>query len=316
MNEFDLIAKYFSRRTAREDVLLDVGDDAAVVQVPPDKRLVAAVDTIIEGVHFLPGAAAADVGYRALAVNLSDMAAMGAMPAWMTLSLSLPSADETWLAGFATGLYDLADRYAVALIGGDTVRGPLAITVQIMGLVETDRWLTRRTAQIGDTVFISGEPGEAAGGLSILQQSLPQTVNAQRLIQRFLRPEPRVALGRTLRTLASSTIDVSDGLIADLGHICKQSRCGAHIDLEALPISSALRSCFDASKCEQMALNGGDDYELLFTVPPERLLTVEAAIAGGVRCTPIGRIVAGNGVECFRGGDRLAIEPRGYDHFS
>jgi len=316
MGEFDLIAKYFSRSSAREDVLLDVGDDAAVVHVPPDKRLVAAVDTIVEGVHFLPGAAAADVGYRALAVNLSDMAAMGAMPAWMTLSLSLPRADEAWLAGFATGLYDLADKYAVALVGGDTVRGPLAVTVQILGLVEADGWLTRSHAQIGDTVFVSGLPGEAAGGLAVLQQSLPQSADAQRLIQRFLRPEPRVALGRALRMLANATIDVSDGVISDLQHICEQSDCGAHIDMEVFPVSSALRACFDASKCEQMALNGGDDYELVFTVPPERLLAVEAAIAGGVRCTPIGRIVAGNGVQCFRGGQRLALAPRGYDHFS
>jgi thiamine-monophosphate kinase len=316
MNEFDLIAKYFSRRSFRGDVLLGVGDDAAVVSVPDNRRLVAAVDTIVEGVHFLSNADAADVGYRALAVNLSDMAAMGATPAWMTLSLSLPRADEHWLAKFAEGLYHLADRYNVALIGGDTVRGSLSITVQILGLVETDCWLTRNGAQVGDTIFISGAPGEAAAGLAVIQRLLSETDSTRHLVQRFLRPEARVDLGRALRTCANAAIDVSDGLLSDLGHICEMSRCGAHIDLEALPISSALRATFGASECERLALNGGDDYELLFTVAPDRLLAVEAAIASGVRCTPIGRIVEGAGVLCYRGGEAVRIEPRGYDHFS
>jgi thiamine-monophosphate kinase len=316
MNEFDLIAKYFSRKSSRGDVLLGVGDDAAVVSVPENQRLVAAVDTIVEGVHFLADADAADVGYRALAVNLSDMAAMGATPAWMTLSLSLPRADEAWLAKFAEGLYQLADRYNVALIGGDTVRGSLSITVQILGLIEKDRWLTRSGAEVGDTIFVSGSPGEAAAGLAVIQRSLPSTDEAKHLIHRFLRPDARVELGRTIRMLASAAIDISDGLLSDLGHICEMSRCGAHLDLEALPILSALRATFDASECERLALNGGDDYELLFTVAPDRLLAVEAAIASGVRCTPIGRIVEGAGVTCYRGGEAVRIEPRGYDHFS
>jgi thiamine-monophosphate kinase len=316
MNEFDLIAKYFSRKSSRGDVLLGVGDDAAVVSVPDNQRLVAAVDTIVEGVHFLADADAADVGYRALAVNLSDMAAMGAVPAWMTLSLSLPRADEAWLARFAEGLYQLADHYNVALIGGDTVRGSLSITVQILGLIEKDSWLTRGGAQVGDTIFVSGSPGEAAAGLAIIQHSLPATVDTTHLMHRFLRPEARVELGRTLRTLASAAIDISDGLLSDLGHICEMSRGGAHLDLEALPISPALRATFNASECERLALNGGDDYELLFTVAPDRLLAVEAAIAAGVRCTPIGRIVEGTSVKCYRGGEAVQIEPHGYDHFS
>jgi thiamine-monophosphate kinase len=316
MGEFDLITNYFSRHSKRGDVLLGVGDDAAVVQVPVDRRLVAAVDTIVAGVHFLADASADDIGYRALAVNLSDMAAMGAEPAWMTLSLSLPHVDAAWLEKFAAGLYELADQYGVALVGGDTVRGPLSITVQILGLVEADAWLMRGGARVGDTVFVSGAPGEAAAGLALLKRGSQSSEHSQHLVQRFLRPEPRVALGRQLRALASSAIDVSDGLLADLTHICDRSGCGAHIDIEALPISAALLSCFSASESLQMALNGGDDYELLFTVPPERLLAVEAAIAAGVRCTPIGRMVEGKGVQCYRGGEPMVVEPRGFDHFS
>jgi len=316
MTEFDLIAQYFSRASGRGDVLLGVGDDAAVLQVPLNRRLVAAVDTIVEGVHFLSNANPRDIGHRALAVNLSDIAAMGAEPAWITLSLSLPAMNELWLEEFASGLYQLAERYNVALVGGDTVRGPLSITVQILGVVETDRWLTRSGAKPGDAIFVSGIPGEAAAGLAVLQGSMPKSVDSERLIERFSLPEPRVPLGRTLRTLATAAIDVSDGLLADLGHICTQSGCGAHIDLELLPKSRAMHALFAAHECERMTLSGGDDYELLFTVPAERMLDVEAAISSGVRCTPIGRIVTGAGVSCFRAGCKVSIEQIGYDHFA
>jgi thiamine-monophosphate kinase len=316
MGEFELIAKYFSRPSSRGDVLLGVGDDAAVLRVPENRRLVAAVDTIVEGVHFPVGTDAEAVGYRALAVNLSDMAAMGAEPAWITLSLSLPKNDESWLRGFASGLYRLADRHNVALVGGDTVRGALNITVQIMGLVETDRWLTRSDAKPGDVIFVSGTPGEAAGGLAALMKPLPKSPERSRLIERFLWPEPRVQLGRTLRPLAGAAIDVSDGLLADLGHVCEMSGCGAHIDLESLPKSESLRALFDSEECDRLTLSGGDDYELLFTVAPERMLDVEAAIAGGVRCTPIGRMVEDAGVRCYRGGNPMNVARRGYDHFA
>ncbi|HTE39231.1 MAG TPA: thiamine-phosphate kinase [Steroidobacteraceae bacterium] len=317
MSEFDLITRYFSRPSTRTDVVLGVGDDAAVLDVPAGQRLVAAVDTIVEGVHFPKGTDPAAIGYRALAVNLSDMAAMGAQPAWMTLSLSLPVRDEAWLAGFSSGLYRLADAQNVALVGGDTVRGPLSITVQILGLVEKDRWLTRDGAKPGDILFVSGVPGEAAAGLAVLQRSLPASTHADHLLHCFLWPEPRVQLGRGLRSVASAAIDVSDGLIADLGHIAAKSRCAAQVDLSALPASSSMRALFNERECERMSLAGGDDYELLFTVPAKDAASITSLPSlGDVRVTAIGRIVAGEGVVCLRGGQPVAIEQQGYDHFA
>jgi thiamine-monophosphate kinase len=316
MSEFDLIAKYFTRPASRGDVLLSVGDDAAVLYVPANRRLVAAVDTIVEGVHFPVGTDPVAIGHRALAVNLSDMAAMGAEPTWITLSLSLPEHDAQWLAGFAAGLYKIADRYNVALVGGDTVRGPLSITIQVLGLVETDRCLTRAGAKPGDVIFVSGVPGEAAAGLDAIMRPLAKSAATELLIERFLWPEPRVHLGRALRLIASAAIDVSDGLLADLGHICAMSGCGARLDLESLPISKAMRATFNADESERLSLSGGDDYELLFTVPPERTLEVGTATASGIRCTAIGRMIEGAGVSCFRAGQPVAIARRGYDHFA
>lgn len=317
MTEFDLIARYFSRPSRRGDVLLGVGDDAAVLAMPPDRRLVAAVDTIVEGVHFPLGTEAAAVGHRALAVNLSDLAAMGAEPAWFTLSLSLPSNDPAWLQGFSDGLYRLADEYNIALVGGDTVRGPLSVSVQAMGFVESDGWLTRAGAKPGDAIFVSGVPGEAAAGLAVLQRSLAVSRDSDHLVNRFLWPTARVSLGRTLRTLASAAIDVSDGLMADLDHICERSGCGASVEIERLPTSTAMRAVFGAEECERMSLSGGDDYELLFTVPCERMLDVEAAIASvNVRCAPIGRMVEGSGVQCLRAGAPVSVARHGFDHFA
>jgi thiamine-monophosphate kinase len=309
--EFDIIAKYFVRRTTRQDVLLGIGDDAAVLSVPADRRLVVAMDTIVDGVHFPLGTAAADVGYRALAVNLSDLAAMGAQPAWMTLSLSAPTSDAAWLDGFARGLFELADRYQVALVGGDTVKGPLVVTVQIAGSVETDGWLTRAGARPGDLLFVSGMPGEAAAGLAVIQDHLPATSATQHLRQRFLRPEPRVSLGRCLRGLASAAMDVSDGLLTDLDKLATASACGARIDIDSLPLSSALLQTFDRETCIDYALAGGDDYELLFTLPPPLVHQLPA----GVACTQIG-VMTDREVECWRDGQRFAPRRRGYDHFA
>lgn len=310
MSEFDLIAKYFQRDTHRGDVLLNVGDDAAVLQVPANRRLVAAVDTIVEGVHFPIGTDAAAIGHRALAVNLSDIAAMGAEPAWITLSLSLPRRDEVWLSNFSRGLFALANRFSVALVGGDTVRGPLNVTVQALGLVENDRWLTRGGAKPGDAIFISGAPGEAAAGLQAIQKSIP---NSSMLIERFLWPEPRVELGRAIREIASAAIDVSDGLLADMGHIASQSGAAARIDLASLPISQVMSNLFDRNECERFALSGGDDYELLFTVPKNRLSLMKSL---PIQCTQIGEVVEGSGVICHRSGQPVEFVNSGYDHFA
>src|SRR6185503_12931323 len=224
LGEFDIIARYFANHDHRADVLLGVGDDAAVLDVDGDgRRLVVAIDTIVEGVHFPRSIDASAIGYRALAVNLSDIAAMGAEPAWMTLSLSLPEASEPWIASFAAGLLQLAEQYDVALVGGDTVRGPLVVTVQLAGWVEPDRWLTRSGARPGDVLMLSGIPREAAAGLQAIQQRLPTGSAVDLLQRRFLRPQPRISLGRQLRTIAHAAMDVSDGLLTDLQKLCAAS---------------------------------------------------------------------------------------------
>ncbi len=310
LGEFDIIARYFKRNGGRGDVLLGIGDDAAVVATPADRRLVVALDTLVEGVHFPAGTAAADIGYRALAVNLSDMAAMGAAPSWMTLSLSLGESDAQWLEGFSSGLFELAQRFDVALIGGDTVKGPLVISVQIAGLVEADRWLTRSGARPGDLVHVSGTPGEAAAGLALIQRGDGNSAAAEHLRQRFLRPEPRVSLGRQLRSFATAAMDVSDGLLTDLDKLCAASGRGAQIDIDRLPASAAMRQLFETDAGIDFALAGGDDYELLFTVAPEDVARVPAS------CTCIGRIESGAGVSCLRGGQPFDPRRRGYDHFS
>jgi len=315
LGEFDIIARYFTRKTTRADVRIGIGDDAAVLDVPVDRRLVVAVDTIVAGVHFPVGTDAADIGYRALAVNLSDLAAMGAQPAWMTLALSMPDAEPQWLDAFARGLFELADRHEVALVGGDTVRGPLVVTIQVAGYVEPDRWLTRDGAQPGDVLFVSGVPGEAAAGLAVLQRQLPRSASADHLLHRFLRPEPRLALGRTLRTLASAAMDVSDGLSTDLAKLCMASRCGARIAIEQLPLSAAMSELFDAPTCLDYALAGGDDYEIIFSVPSARLHEL-ASREHDCLITRIGELTAGSAVEYTLHGRPVHREAQGYDHFA
>jgi thiamine-monophosphate kinase len=321
LGEFDIIARYFTRRERLAGVPLGIGDDAAVLDAPLDRKLVVAMDTIVEGVHFLPETAAADIGYRALAVNLSDLAAMGAEPAWMTLSLSIPRAEEAWLAGFASGLFELADQYHVALVGGDTVRGPLVVTVQLGGWIEPDRWLTRSGAAPGDLLFISGVPGEAAAGLGVMRQQLASGSaalgsSAEHLRQRFLRPQPRVALGRRLRSVANAAMDVSDGLLTDLEKLCASSRCGARLDVDALPESPAMAELLDAETRLEYALAGGDDYELLFTIAPEHAAALSARVGNVPALKQIGLITAGSGVQCVRHGAPFALRKRGYDHFA
>ena len=317
LGEFDIIARYFTRpdHGGRSDVLLGIGDDAAVVDAQAGRKLVVAMDTVVDGVHFPVNTDAADIGYRALAVNLSDLAAMGAEPAWMTLSLSLPRANEQWLSGFASGLFELAKDYDVALVGGDTVRGPMVITVQIAGWVESDRWLTRAGAKPGDLLFVSGIPGEAAAGLAVIQRRILGGEAASFLKHRFLRPSPRIELGRQLRKLASAAMDVSDGLLTDLKKLCSASGVGARLDVGSLPESAAMRELFEADDGLQFALAGGDDYELLFTLPPERADAI-ATLQLQQRVTQIGVITQDPAVLCLSDGQPFRIKRGGYDHFS
>lgn len=312
LGEFELIARYFAQQPQRGDVRLGIGDDAAVLDAPVGRKLVVAMDTIVEGVHFPLNFAAADVGYRALAVNLSDMAAMGAVPSWFTLSLSMPTSDEAWVERFASGLFELANAHDVALVGGDTVKGPLVISIQIGGWVEPDGWLTRSGARPGDIVVVSGVPGEAAGGLAALQRSLPMTDAIGRLQRRFARPTPRLSLGRALRSVATAAMDISDGLLTDLDKLCAASHCGASIDVDALPASADLLATFDRDACVDYALAGGDDYEIICTIPPAALAQLSTL---DVKCTPIGAIKSEPGVECRRSSIPFNAKRRGYDHF-
>ena len=315
LGEFDLIERYFSRGSGRRDVLLGVGDDAALLEVPPGRVLVAAVDTLVEGRHFLPDAPAESVGHQALAVNLSDLAAMGADPAWALLSLSLPEADEAWLQSFAAGLYALAERHGVALVGGDTVRGPRVVTVTALGSVEPGLALRRDGARPGDVLFVSGWPGEAGAGLEALRSGTTRG-DDDALVRRYRYAEPRLALGRALRGRASSAMDVSDGLYGDLQKLCKASAIGARLDLERLPVSAELARRHARAECERFVLFGGDDYELLFTVPADRAAGFEADAPAGLPVHRIGAIEAGAGVRCERDGHVVDVRGGGYDHFA
>jgi len=316
--EFSLIDR-IRQRTAqsRDDVRLGIGDDAALLAVPSGQELAVAIDTLVEGVHFPHGTAPADIGWKALAVNLSDLAAMGATPAWALLALTLPNADEAFIDGLADGFAQLAQTYRLALVGGDTTRGALTVSVAVHGFVPPGKALTRAGAQVGDAVLVTGTLGDAAAGLRLLQQSHHSDAQSNYLIARLHRPTPRIAAGLALRERASACIDVSDGLLADLGHICAASGVGAEIEAALLPRSSALLDRFDDARSRDFALSGGDDYELCFTVPPQRVASVQADLAKlGCGATRIGRIVEGEGVK-VRDADGQWLEPaqQGWDHF-
>lgn len=321
--EFDLI-ELIRKHTvqSRDDVHLGIGDDAAVLAVPAGQELVVALDTLVEGVHFPRGTAATDIGWKALAVNLSDLAAMGASPAWALLSLTLPTGDAAFVEGFVEGFAQLAKPQRLALVGGDTTRGPLVISVVVHGFVPLGKALTRAGARVGDAVLVTGTLGDAAAGLHGLQHSLAADDDraAQRgyLAGRLNRPTPRLAAGTALRGQASACVDISDGLLADLGHICAASGVGAELDAVLLPRSSALLGLYDDASALQFALSGGDDYELCFTVPANRLAQVQADVGRlGCGVTRIGRIVEGSGVR-VRGstGEFLTPERAGWEHFA
>jgi thiamine-monophosphate kinase len=313
LDEFEIIARYFSGHEGSR-VLLGIGDDAAVIDVR--EPIVVTVDTLVAGVHFPPDLAARSIGHRALAVNLSDIATMGAKPRWATLALTLPEAQEAWLEGFAAGFFALAEQFGVGLVGGDTTRGPLTMSVQLIGTLTGERFLRRGGGRVGDDVYVTGTLGDAAGALPLLARGGARTTAEAALIERFEYPMPRVAAGIALAALARAAIDVSDGLVADLGHICEQSGCGAHVDIERLPLSEALAAVYGPQRATDFALAGGDDYELCFTAAPERAPAVAAALeASAVRLTRIGWLVAGAGVTCYRAGHPVPIDASGYKHF-
>ncbi len=315
--EFDVIANYFSQDfPKRSDVVLGVGDDAALCSIPSDKQLVVAVDTLIENVHFPLKTRPEDIGYKALAVNLSDMAAMGATPAWMTLALTCPHIDETWLSKFSSGLRELAESSKVSLIGGDTTSGPLTITIQIMGFVTPNSALQRSGAKSGDGIYVTGTVGDAGLGLASIEKRLVLARPLQKFVEsRLHRPTPRLAEGKALRGIASSAIDISDGLAADLGHILKASGVGATIETDKLPLSSALRESLSAETAWNFALSSGDDYELCFTVPKDKERDLQDALPVN-SYTRIGTIERRTGLRCISSNGRMFMpQESGYEHF-
>ena len=338
MSEFDLIRRYFTRTTP--GALLGVGDDAALLQMSADNALAVSTDMLVCGTHFLPDADPFLLGHKTLAVNLSDLAAMGAAPRWAVLAIALPEADEAWLAQFSAGFFALAQQHGVELVGGDTTRGPLNLCVTIFGEVPAQQALRRSGAQTGDEIWVSGCLGDAALALAHLQGriALPDAALAA-CLPALHQPQPRVALGLALRGIASSAIDISDGLLADLGHILDASQAGAEIEFEVLPVSAVMRacltppslplsgeeSCFPPDKgglrgvklLQQCILSGGDDYELCFTVPAARHAELsDIAARLNLPLTRIGEIVAGRGcIVHDAAGNPLNIEIGGYDHF-
>ena len=305
IGEFALIERFFSGMDAGAAVRLGVGDDAAVLSVPEGHVLHTSIDTTAEGIHFPPGMPPADVAFRSVMAAASDLAGMGAAPAGMLLALTMPSVDVGWLDAFVKGLKDASELTGLPLVGGDTTRGPLSMTVTVMGSTPTAAYLKRSGAREGDRVCVSGTLGDAAAGLAALRGdlSISNAVVCNPLVARFSRPMARLALGESLRAVASAAIDVSDGLLADAAHVANASDVAINIDCHRLPLSDALRALPDQDQSLRWALSGGDDYELLFTLPPGS--TVPDS------CTEIGRVVAGSGVSC-------AVTPQqlGHDHFT
>ncbi|MCB2262056.1 MAG: thiamine-phosphate kinase [Candidatus Thiosymbion ectosymbiont of Robbea hypermnestra] len=315
MSEFDLIRRHFSAvGSRRTDVSLGVGDDCALLRVPQGQELAVSIDTLVAGVHFLPDCDPEGLGHKALAVGLSDLAAMGAEPAWVTLALTLPDADEGWLRAFSRGFARLAHRHGVALVGGDLTRGPLSVTAQVQGLVPEAAAMRRRGARPGDLICVSGTLGDA--GLALRRLGAGESIS-EYLRDRLERPTPRVELGLALRGAATAMIDLSDGLAADLGHLLAASEVGAEIRLPDLPLSPEIRDRLATDADWDLPLASGDDYELCFCVPEQaraRMGTLAERLGIGLRV--IGRIRPGKGLRCLLENGSTWEPPRaGYNHF-
>ncbi len=314
--EFDIIKKYFSDITTKENsanIHLGIGDDAAIVSIPENKRLVVCTDTLNEAVHFPLKTSAYDIAYKALTVNLSDLAAMGAMPKWFTLNLSLPDVTESWLADFSKGLKSLSDKYQLDLIGGDTTCGPLSISITLAGYVDEEQDLLRSGAKVGDKVYLSGCTGEAAYGLACLSAGEALDEHQQYFVSRLNQPAARVDLGLSLLGIANACIDISDGLVADIAHIAEASQCGVKLDLNAIPLPAIA----DKEQARHYALSGGDDYELAFTVAASSQTVLEKLISQtDLKITCIGDVVATQGVQLLDKGKPVELSYTGYEHFS
>lgn len=317
--EFSLIDKYFvNRQKQRKDVLLAAGDDCALVKVPDNLSVAISTDTLVAGTHFLPDANPSWVAHKALASNISDLAAMGATPSWVSLALTMPHPDEDWLAPFCDAFFELANYYGIQLIGGDTTKGSLSITLTVQGLVDADQALRRDGAQVGDWVYVTGELGDSKAGLDVvLNNELRSNPGGCELEQRHYLATPRVLVGQALLNLASAAIDISDGLISDIKHILQRSQVGVSLDVSQLPVSNELiQFLANTEKAQQYALSSGEEYELCFTVPEQNKGSIESALAHcGAKITCIGQIRPQGTFELHNNGQPIDWHLSGYDHF-
>lgn len=317
MNEFEIIRRYFESKNLPVSVKLGVGDDGAIIHNDPAKNLVVATDTLVSGVHFPTDSSPCDIGYRSVVVNVSDIAAMGGKPEWMTLALSLRETNPEWLKGFSKGLFLASDEYSLNLIGGDLTKAEQnIITIQMIGEVDTDAQLLRSNAQPGELLFVSGTLGDAAAGLEQFEKKVALNQYNQYLIERFFRPTARVDIGQAIMDYASSSIDISDGLIGDLKKIMSASDVGALINIEDIPLSKEMLKIYEPKKSQTFALSGGDDYELLFTAPAENLSKImDISKEKDQKITHIGNITENKNLECRKEGVTYEYQDEGYLHF-
>ena len=319
MKEFELIKHFFTEQAVkRKDVLLGIGDDCAVIASTEKQNIVVTTDTLVAGVHFPLDTHARAIGHKAVAVNLSDIAAMGAKPSWLSLAITMPEVDDAWLSEFCTGVFDLCEYYNVELIGGDTTQGPLSITITAQVLTPENKYLSRAGAKTGDWLYVTGDIGDAALALQQINQEVslePAFIEPTK--NKLDYPKPRVLAGQTLREYASAAIDISDGLIADLGHICQASNVGANIVLDAIPLSNIMRDSLLLEDAINLALTGGDDYELLFTVSEDNKVGMETALShAGIPVTCIGQINASQTISTTLNNKPVPIANAGFEHFS
>lgn len=319
MKEFELIKKYFTEQAVnRKDVNLGIGDDCAIVSPSEKQNIAITTDTLVAGVHFPHGTSAKAIGHKAIAVNLSDLAAVGAEPSWISLAITLPEIDETWIGDFCAGVFELCEFYNVQLIGGDTTQGPLSITVTAQGLVPVDKQITRNGAKAGDWLYVTGEIGDAALALKhVLAEQEVEAQHLDKLQNKLDFPKPRILAGQALREYASAAIDLSDGLVADLGHICLASNVGANIVLEDLPLSFELVDSLGLEQATELALIGGDDYELLFTVSEDNKVGMETSLSNcGVSVSCIGQLNGNGKITTTLNSKPTEINVQGFEHFT
>jgi len=319
MKEFELIRHYFTEQIVkRKDVHLGIGDDCALVTPPERQHIAVTTDTLVAGVHFPLDTSARAIGHKSIAVNLSDLAAMGAEPSWISLAITLPEVDEQWIDEFCLGVFELCEFYNVQLIGGDTTQGPLSITVTAQGFVPFDKYISRSGAKAGDWLYVTGEIGGAALGLQHIQGKIVVEPKYQdEVIKRLDFPKARILAGQALREYATSAIDLSDGLVADLEHICKASGVGANIVLDDLPIPVALKETIGLDKAYDMALKGGDDYELLFSVAEDNRVGMETVLANsGNKITCIGQLNGSDKITTTLNNKPVVLNVKGFQHFS